>query len=535
MIAEPPQPAPPPHPPDQPVRRGLLARFGSNALRRRRLPRWLRIKFWPLYVIVLVTLLGVGLTQGVFAGLMTGAALAVAYLLGMLLPYRIVVGAFHLVTRPVVGVVATQVTARALWRQGIPRATRGLTKGVWRDRRERTSLTVSATHEGVSFEGLFSLPKRAGTFEHSFRLEDRVSTMPETWRRTGDPVFERAVEVADGRDSVLLPALLLSPARRDAIVRFLTVGARYGRYRCEVDGVALRARVSWWRGVRAIRRTVDEMQRGLTALCMDGELPDILAEGADAGDFSRLREWCLGVTLQHFWHHPQAAPLAEAGLSHPEPAVRLRACLVGEHRGDPLLGALLAISGPDVDREPWGDLIDEAVRFAVGSDGEGEPAFARALVSQLPPEGVRYALLGALGERQYGLELLGELAANPEEPMRERVFRVLEEFGDARVEDALLTGLHGPVALQLIAISALRRLGTVRCVAPLLPLRDRLFGDGQVRRAARATIEEVQNRLRGASAGQLSLATKADQVGRVSLASPGRSGGLSEPMDSDDM
>ena len=534
MIAEPPEFAPPHHPPDVPVRGGLIARVRSSALRRSALPRWLSPLYWPLYVIALVTLTMVGLTVGVFAGLMTGLSLVIAYLLGLLLPYRIGVGVLGVLARPVVGLLTTQMTARALWRQGFARKAHGLTKGVWRDRREGTSLTVTASHEGVSFEGLLALPRRADG-DHAFLLQDRLAPLESTWRRTGDPVFERAVEVADGRDSVLLPALLLTTARRDAIVRFLTVGARAGRYRCEVDGAALRARVRWWRGVRAIRRTVDEVQRALKALSMEGDLPDVLAAGAREADFSRLREWCLGVSLQHFWDRPEAAPLTEAGVSHPDPAVRLRACLVGEHRGAALAGALGAIAGPDVNREPWGDLIDEAVRFAAAPDEEADPAFARALLSQLPAEGVRYTLLGALGAHQYGLELLGELAANPKEPMRERVFRVLAEHGDARVEDALLTGLVGPAALQLVAIAALGRVGTVRCVAPLLPLRDRLFGDGQIRRAARATIEEVQGRLRGASAGQLSLATDADQAGGVSLASLDRSGALSEPVDSDDM
>jgi hypothetical protein len=77
--------------------------------------------------------------------------------------------------------------------------------------------------------------------------------------------------------------------------------------------------------------------------------------------------------------------------------------------------------------------------------------------------------------------------------------------------------------------------GTLEAVAPLMPLRDKMFGDARVRALARETINSIQGRAPRGAQGQLSLIQQDHQVGRVSLADPEPQPSASQPMDSDEM
>ena len=74
---------------------------------------------------------------------------------------------------------------------------------------------------------------------------------------------------------------------------------------------------------------------------------------------------------------------------------------------------------------------------------------------------------------------------------------------------------HEDERLRIAAVKALGRLGTVRAVIVLQEAADR-FG-GELRRAARQAVAEIQARAKGATPGQVSL-SEGQAAGAVSLA-----------------
>ena len=80
--------------------------------------------------------------------------------------------------------------------------------------------------------------------------------------------------------------------------------------------------------------------------------------------------------------------------------------------------------------------------------------------------------------------------------------------------------------MRLAALEALGHIGSARDV---LPIEDaaRAAGDTETRRIARQAVAEIQSRLPGASAGQLSVAD--DGAGRLSLADDDPRGRVSLP------
>ncbi len=98
--------------------------------------------------------------------------------------------------------------------------------------------------------------------------------------------------------------------------------------------------------------------------------------------------------------------------------------------------------------------------------------------------------------------------------------------GDAEVEEALIRALERDEAdVRLAAIEALGHMGSARAVLPIQEAGR--TGTDETRRAARQAVAEIQSRLPGASAGQLSIA--GDGAGRLSLADDDPRGRLSMP------
>ncbi len=89
--------------------------------------------------------------------------------------------------------------------------------------------------------------------------------------------------------------------------------------------------------------------------------------------------------------------------------------------------------------------------------------------------------------------------------------------GCAAAEPPLIQALqHESTEIQVAAAIALGRVGSAAAVLPLKEAAERSWLDGELRRAARQAIAEIQSRLPGASPGQLSLA--GTEVGQLSLA-----------------
>jgi hypothetical protein len=98
----------------------------------------------------------------------------------------------------------------------------------------------------------------------------------------------------------------------------------------------------------------------------------------------------------------------------------------------------------------------------------------------------------------------------------------LGTIGGPTAERALLKALvRADAAVRVAAAEALGRAGTVAAVMPLREAGAR--HGGALSRATRQAIAEIQARLAGASAGQLSLALGED--GRLSLAPEGEHAG----------
>jgi HEAT repeat protein len=99
--------------------------------------------------------------------------------------------------------------------------------------------------------------------------------------------------------------------------------------------------------------------------------------------------------------------------------------------------------------------------------------------------------------------------------------------GSAEVEEALIRALEPDEDdVRLAAIEALGHMGSARAVLPIQEA-GRGDADAETRRAARQAVAEIQSRLPGASAGQLSIAE--DGAGRLSIAEDDPRGRLSLP------
>ena len=99
--------------------------------------------------------------------------------------------------------------------------------------------------------------------------------------------------------------------------------------------------------------------------------------------------------------------------------------------------------------------------------------------------------------------------------------------GSAEIEEALLNALQRDEDdVRLAAIEALGHMGSAGAVLPIQEA-GRAGDDAETRRAARQAVAEIQSRLPGASAGQLSIAQ--DDAGRLSLADADPRGRVSLP------
>ena len=104
--------------------------------------------------------------------------------------------------------------------------------------------------------------------------------------------------------------------------------------------------------------------------------------------------------------------------------------------------------------------------------------------------------------------------------------RALAEAGAPGFEETVIAALeHRLNDVQLQAVAALGRIGSVEAVAPLVDWANRHALDRWVRGDARQAIARIQSRLPGGSPGQLSIA--GTEAGQVSLVKEDRRGRVS--------
>ncbi len=213
-----------------------------------------------------------------------------------------------------------------------------------------------------------------------------------------------------------------------------------------------------------------------------------IAENLRSESSVGVRVQSLRVLAREFPSHPATREALLAACQDPSEEVRLRA---GITLGDDGRGTLLAL-----------------VNGAQTRDSCAAQAIS-ALGKSLPGEQAKAALRRALGEpgraqtAQACLEALGLL-------------------GRAEAEGIMLRALRSEDGA--VTVAAARALGRAGTVAAVPALREIAEAGGEVRRAARQAVAEIQARLTGAEPGQLSLS--GGEAGALSLAdnagAPGR-------------
>jgi HEAT repeat protein len=270
-------------------------------------------------------------------------------------------------------------------------------------------------------------------------------------------------------------------------------------------------------------------------------LPSILAQVVDLGNRLRrpddpavriaanigrepeeeVRLADLRTLSSEFGGHPAAREALLAARADESPAVRLHAAAA---LGPDGVETLLELASP---RFP-----DGVAARAIGALGPACPLeLAAARLGEAREAGrMETALacverLGASGGAAAVRELIGTLA-EASDTVAAAAARALGTIADAAAESALLAALERDSAeLRAAAAAALGRLGSPQAVAPLRAAASSHRLDGDLRRAARQAIAEIQSRVTGASPGQLTLAE--DQAGQLSLAEEDRRGRVS--------
>lgn len=127
------------------------------------------------------------------------------------------------------------------------------------------------------------------------------------------------------------------------------------------------------------------------------------------------------------------------------------------------------------------------------------------------------------------VETISRVLAKADKDLAMAAARALGANANEAAERALVAALtHDSADVRVAAAESLGRSGTPLAVVPLREAASAHPFDGALRRAARHAIALIQERVSGASPGQLSLAADAggqvsladDERGRVSLAPP---------------
>ncbi len=217
-----------------------------------------------------------------------------------------------------------------------------------------------------------------------------------------------------------------------------------------------------------------------------------IAENLRTESSAGVRVQSLLVLAREFPRHPATRDALLAGCQDPSGEVRLRAGIALREDGRQTL----------LDLASGADVADSCAARAV-----------EALRSRLPAERAEEALRRAL--------------AGAERPLTARAcLETLARLRRTEAEGLMLDALRSRDGQ--VSLAAARALGKAGTVVAVPALRDAGEAGGEMRRAARQAIAEIQARLTGAEPGQLtltvgeagalSLADGAGEPGRLSLA-----------------
>ena len=333
-----------------------------------------------------------------------------------------------------------------------------------------------------------------------------VRIRPEKYR----PAGVREIEIGDERfDSTFyvegpsrLVSVLLDAETRRLLVRLSAEGP------LTIAGGEASVKTSD-QGVATLLPLLLDLARRLS---VNVDVAQRLAENARQDSVAGVRLHNLLVLVREFPNDPETVETLRAACSDPSPQVRLRAGML-----------LLGTEGRSTLAEVAESLEDDAISAqAVAHLGRDLP-FDRtcALLTQALRrrhlQTVR-ACLEALGQSgdEGAVDALAKVLAIEQGELAAAAALALGATASPAAEPPLLEALRRSEKgdLQIAAAQALGRAGTAAAVLPLKDAAEE--GTGDLRRAARQAIAEIQSRLQGASPGQLSIAGA--DAGQLSLA-----------------
>ena len=402
------------------------------------------------------------------------------------------------------------------------------------------------TLEGLSGDLWVRLEQRArGRDENDSRqFETRVTVtrakglVPITLRRERHGLFERdlsAREIEIGDKSfdddfevngphTFVRALLDGPTRR--LLQALLLEMDLELDRGQLYG-ALPMTTSWELHEHALARMLSLMLDVGRRLERPRDLVQRLADNArlDPSPEDRLQN--LLTLVREFPEQPVTDDALVAACTDASDWIRVRAATALGERGR---ATLLEVAG----RDPPDDVASAQAIVVLGKRLAPERVseiLGRALRSRQP--GMVRACLAALGQGGGG-EAVGLMAKVMGVEKGELAIAAADALAQTASPDAeahLIAALTRDIPeLRIAAARGLGRVGSAAAILPLKEAEARHAGESGFSRAARQAIAQIQERLTGASPGQLSLTTAEagmlslteDERGRLSLKDPER-------------
>jgi hypothetical protein len=252
--------------------------------------------------------------------------------------------------------------------------------------------------------------------------------------------------------------------------------------------------------LRAVARVGD-------ALALRGSLPDRLLSSVVSDPIPAVRLRCLDLLLD-LPTDPTQRHAAQTALQSTSPAVRLRAAtFLGPDGFDTL--ARLALD-PDAPPSMRGKSLEYLAFQAPAA--VILPLIAPALASATPQVIRAAAVAASRHQHRAAFDALHKLIdhpatlADPDPDTDAAIARALGRLGDVPSQpilQKLLDSPHDPV--RVAAAESLGFIGDTEAVASLLPLTQGGRASTTLKQTARAAVEAIQARARGAGAGQLAL------------------------------
>jgi HEAT repeat protein len=243
------------------------------------------------------------------------------------------------------------------------------------------------------------------------------------------------------------------------------------------------------------------------------DIPQRLADNAGEDSVPGVRLESLRLLIQDFRDEPRTAAALRKACSDPRPEIRLYAAKALGSEGRAVL--------PELAENPEDDAVSAQAVWLLDRELPLERVNA-ILKLALRQRRLRTAeaCLKTIGRRgAAGIERLAEALERESGDLALAAARALGQTGSPGAEAPLIRALEREDAdLRVAAAEELGRVGSTAAVLPLQELSER-FVLGEIRRATRQAIADIQARLQGASPGQLSLA--GTEAGQLSLAQDG--------------